>query len=455
MGKEIAISLKNVSKCYKRYGRPVDRLKEILLPGKTFAQEFWALRDVSFQIMKGETMGIIGRNGAGKSTLLQMICGTLTPTSGEIQVNGRVAALLELGAGFNLEFTGRENVYINGAIMGLSQQDVDERFDRIAAFADIGEFIEQPVKTYSSGMYVRLAFASAIHVNPDILIVDEALAVGDMFFQAKCMARMRQMMDGGVTVLFVSHDIGSVKSLCERCAFLEHGQLISVGKASEVVNTYLSTIRNEANQELKKQLLQTIDTRNIQEEKILKLLPNQLQNNSSFEFLVKTDGEAKFADSAYRYGDGGAKILDVKILNGSHEVTNHIEYRQDFFIQASILFEKSFPTFCTGYLIKDLKGIEIIGTTTTTESINMPPVQAGDVYVIEAKTLNILNEGVYTIVFGVELPIMPNEQHIYLDVVENSAVFKVNPPENLMNRFWSRAYAPVEIEFAKVKFELY
>lgn len=183
MGEEIAISLENVSKCFKRYARPIDRLKEILLPGKAYAQEFWALRDLSFDVMKGETMGIIGRNGAGKSTLLQVICGTLTPTSGKVQVNGRVAALLELGAGFNPEFTGRENVYMNGAIMGLSKQEVDSRFDRIAAFADIGDFIDQPVKTYSSGMYVRLAFSSAIHVNPDILIVDEALSVGDLFFR--------------------------------------------------------------------------------------------------------------------------------------------------------------------------------------------------------------------------------------------------------------------------------
>jgi lipopolysaccharide transport system ATP-binding protein len=221
MGEEIAISLNNVSKCFKRYARPVDRLKEMLLPNRSYAQEFWALRDISFDVMKGETIGIIGRNGAGKSTLLQMICGTLAPTSGKVQVNGRVAALLELGAGFNPEFTGRENVYMNGAIMGLSRVEVDERFDRVAAFADIKDFIDQPVKTYSSGMYVRLAFASAIHVDPDILIVDEALAVGDMFFQAKCMSRMRTMMESGVTVLFVSHDTSSVKALCQRGVFRE------------------------------------------------------------------------------------------------------------------------------------------------------------------------------------------------------------------------------------------
>jgi len=451
MGDKTAICLRNVSKCFKQYARPIDRLKEVLRPSKTYGKEFWALRNISFEIMKGETMGIIGRNGAGKSTLLQLICGTLTPTSGEAQVNGRVAALLELGAGFNPQFTGRENVYINGAIMGLSGQDIDKRFDDIAAFADIGDFIEQPVKTYSSGMYVRLAFASAIHVNPDILIVDEALAVGDMFFQAKCMARMRQMMDNGVTVLFVSHDVGSVKSLCQRCAFLEHGELRTIGKASEVVEIYISTIRVQTNQELNKHVLLPINKKSYPDKEILNIREKQkIDNSSSFEILVQTDRENKFADGAYRYGDGGVKILDIQIINNFHQVTDNIEYKQDFFIQASIFFEKSFPTFCFGYLIKDLKGIELIGTTTTTENIDMPAVKSGDVYVVEAKTANILNEGIYTIAFGVELPVMPNQQHIYLDLVENAAVFKVNPPENLQHKFWSRTYAPVTIDFAKI-----
>ncbi|MBD2666514.1 ABC transporter related protein [Richelia sinica FACHB-800] len=450
MGEKIAISLNNVSKCFKRYNRPVDRLKEILLPHKNYGQEFWALRNISFEIIKGETMGIIGRNGAGKSTLLQIICKTLTPTSGEVQVNGRVAALLELGAGFNPEFTGRENVYMNGAIMGLSPQEIDERFDKVAAFADIGDFIDQSVKTYSSGMYVRLAFASAIHVDPEILIVDEALAVGDMFFQAKCMARMREMMDNGVTVLFVSHDIGSVKSLCQRCTFLEQGEIKSIGKASQVTETYVSTIRHETNQELNKQIAQTTNsdyppTDNFLDttKKIQKALP-------TISIVVNIDRETEFAEGAYRYGDGGAKILDIKILNHAHKIANHIEYKQDFFIQAAILFEKSFATFCFGYLIKDLKGIELIGTTTTTENLEIPSVNAGDIYVVEAKTKNTLNDGIYTIAFGVELPVTPNQQHIYLDLVDNAVVFKVNPPENPLDKFWSKTYAPVTLDFAKI-----
>lgn len=449
MGEDIAISLKNISKNFKQYARPIDRLKELLLPGKSYAKEFWALKDISFDIKKGETMGIIGRNGAGKSTLLQIICGTLTPTSGDVQVDGRVAALLELGAGFNPEFTGRENVYINGAIMGLSRQEVDERFDKIAAFADIGDFINQPVKTYSSGMYVRLAFAAAIHVNPGILIVDEALAVGDMFFQAKCMARMKQMMDTGVTVLFVSHDTGSVKSLCQRAVFLEHGQLTTIGKASEVVEIYLSTIRHEANQELKKVFNEKVEEQNVQQINLGLLQSTVSKHNNNFDILVQTDCEAKFAESAYRYGDGGAKILDIKVLDKNHRSTDVIEYKDDFYIQTSILFEKTFPTFCVGYLIKDLKGIELIGTTTITEQLELPAVNAGDVYVIETKTANILNAGIYTILFAVELAVLPNQQHIYLDVVEQATVFRIDPPKNEINRFWSKAYAPVKIDYIK------
>jgi lipopolysaccharide transport system ATP-binding protein len=198
---EIAVSLKNVSKCFKRYARPVDRLKEILLPGQIRVDEFWALREVSLEVAKGDALGIIGQNGSGKSTLLQILVGTLSPTAGEVKVNGRVSALLELGSGFNPEFTGRQNVFFNGRILGLSQKAIEQKFDEIAAFADIGDFIDQPVKTYSSGMMVRLAFSVAVSTEPDILVIDEALAVGDVFFQQKCFERLRELKDSGATLL--------------------------------------------------------------------------------------------------------------------------------------------------------------------------------------------------------------------------------------------------------------
>lgn len=235
---EVAISLKNVSKCFKRYARPVDRLKEILFPGKSRAEPFWALQNIDLEILKGETIGIIGQNGAGKSTLLQVITQTLTPTSGSLTINGRISALLELGSGFNPEFTGRQNVFFNGRILGLSQAEIEQKFDKIVEFADIGDFIDQPVKTYSSGMFVRLAFAVAVNTDPDILIVDEALAVGDIYFQQKCFTRLRELRESGVTLLFVSHDSSAVCKLCDRAILMEHGKLILDSTPRQVVDLY-------------------------------------------------------------------------------------------------------------------------------------------------------------------------------------------------------------------------
>ncbi len=233
------IRANDLGKCYQIYNNPRDRLKQALFRGRRqFYREFWALRDVSFEICKGEAVGIIGRNGAGKSTLLQLLCKTLTPTTGSIEVEGRVAALLELGAGFNPEFTGRENVYMNGAILGFSRREMDERFDDIAAFADIGRFIEQPVKTYSSGMFVRLAFAVQACVEPDILIVDEALAVGDVFFRQKCYRRLNQLLDKGTAILLVSHSMGDVEEFWERAILLHQGESLFQGAASEAVKHY-------------------------------------------------------------------------------------------------------------------------------------------------------------------------------------------------------------------------
>ena len=216
MSSDIAIRVQNITKTYQIYDKPQDRLKQSLWRGrKQFYREFKALDDVSFEVKKGETVGIIGRNGSGKSTLLQIICGTLAPTSGTVEVNGRVAALLELGAGFNPEFTGKENVYMNASILGLSKEEIDAKYDDIVAFADIGDFIEQPVKTYSSGMYVRLAFAVIAHVDADILVIDEALAVGDVFFTQKCMRFIEQYQENGGAILFVSHDMATVTKLCQ------------------------------------------------------------------------------------------------------------------------------------------------------------------------------------------------------------------------------------------------
>ena len=239
MPSDIAIAARGLAKSYQIYDKPIDRIKQGLWRGnKQFYREFHALKDVSFTIARGETVGIVGRNGSGKSTLLQLICGTLAPSHGEIDIRGRVAALLELGAGFNPEFTGKENVYLNAAIMGMTNDEISSRFDRIAAFADIGSFMDQPVRTYSSGMYVRLAFATAINVEPDILVIDEALSVGDEAFQRKCFSRIQEIKNNGGTILFVSHAASAVVELCDRAILLDAGEILLSGKPKQVITQY-------------------------------------------------------------------------------------------------------------------------------------------------------------------------------------------------------------------------
>jgi ABC-type polysaccharide/polyol phosphate transport system ATPase subunit len=240
MSSDLAISIRNVSKAYQIYDRPHDRLKQMLFGSRRkYHEEFWALHDINFDVRKGETVGIVGRNGSGKSTLLQIICGTVTPTQGSVEKQGRVSALLELGSGFNTEFTGRENVYLNGSILGLNKEEIDNRFDRIAGFADIGDFIDSPVKHYSSGMFARLAFSVAIHVDPEILIVDEILSVGDAAFQRRCLSKFYEIRESGCTILFVSHDQYQVKSVCQRALYLEQGRQKLFGPAGSVIDEYI------------------------------------------------------------------------------------------------------------------------------------------------------------------------------------------------------------------------
>lgn len=240
MSSDLAISVRGVSKAYQIYDKPTDRLKQMIFGSRRkYHDDFLALQDINFDVKKGETVGIVGRNGSGKSTLLQIICGTVTPTTGSVEKQGRISALLELGSGFNVEFTGRENVYLNGAILGLSKAEIDERFDHIAAFADIGDFIDGPVKHYSSGMFARLAFSVAIHVDPDILIVDEILAVGDAAFQRRCLAKFYEIREKGCTILFVSHDQYQVKSVCQRALYLDRGRQKLFGPAGRVIDQYV------------------------------------------------------------------------------------------------------------------------------------------------------------------------------------------------------------------------
>ncbi len=355
MSSDIAIKVQNLSKCYQLYGQPHDRLKQSIYPrfqrlvGKQprqYFREFAALKDVSFEIKKGETVGIIGRNGSGKSTLLQIICGTLNPTAGSVQTNGRIAALLELGSGFNPEFTGRENVYMNAAVLGLSREETDARFDDIAAFADIGQFIEQPVKTYSSGMYLRLAFAVNVMSTPEIMIVDEALAVGDMAFQAKCMTALTRLQDRGTTVLFVSHDISALKSLCSRGVLLEHGETQEIGPAGHVAERYIRKMREQMNAEA----ASSVPLAN-KKASTTAQLKNQARDNAP-EFKAPPGFEKQVAH--FRYGDGGAKITFAELLDEDFQPISEVEFDQSVFVR--VYFEASTNSeliSCNYYILDD------------------------------------------------------------------------------------------------------
>jgi len=367
MSSEIAIKVEGLSKCYQIYDQPRDRLKQFILPRlqrslglspKQYYREFWALKDVTFEVKKGETVGIIGRNGGGKSTLLQMICGTLSPTSGSIQTNGRIAALLELGSGFNPEFTGRENVYMNGAVLGLSKHEIDARFDDIAAFADIGDFIEQPVKTYSSGMMVRLAFAVIAHVDADILVVDEALAVGDAFFTQKCMRFLRNFMQTG-TVLFVSHDTGSIRSLCNRAIWLEKGKVLQEGSPKDVCELYL-----EAFYEAQQGKSSTTKLRAFKKpDATLPLKDQRLKfiNSSNLRNDVQI---FKFDPNAASFGKGGAQIQEVCLLDENDHPLAWIVGGEKVTLRVIVRIFQELDSPIVGFYVKDRLGQALFGDNT-------------------------------------------------------------------------------------------
>jgi len=319
MSSDIAIHVEGLSKCYYVYDRPQDRLKQFFLPRlqratgfhqRQYYREFWALRDIDLTVRKGEAIGILGRNGSGKSTLLQIITGTLSPTTGTVTTRGRVAALLELGSGFNPEFTGRENVFLNGALLGLSQREVEERFDDIAGFADIGSHLDQPVKTYSSGMLVRLAFALQVQVEPDILIVDEALAVGDWLFQKRCFQRLEKLTAQGTTLLFVSHDQESVRTLTSRALLLNRGATVSWGGSSDVVRHYRRLLHNE----------ETAYLGQIMEQKAAAKGPSELGTESrqparTGEMTAQQEQEDRTRSGKLSFGSGGASVEKVEVLD--------------------------------------------------------------------------------------------------------------------------------------------
>lgn len=364
---EYAIEVNGLSKCYQIYDKPSDRLKQMLVRGrKQYYKEFWALKDVSFKIKKGETVGIIGRNGSGKSTLLQMICGTLNPTGGEVKVNGRVAALLELGAGFNPEFSGVENVYMAASLYGLSKEEVDQRFDAIATFADIGEHIHQPVKTYSSGMYVRLAFAVIAHVDADILVVDEALAVGDAFFTQKCMRFLRKFMDRG-TVLFVSHDTGSIMNLCKSAVWLNGGKLIRSGDPKVIAEDYLASLYQDDGK--------TSHSDDVSKnEKLEKQNDVAIYGSEEVEPIGGYSGELKIfkfnSEGNRDFGKGKAKITNVKIIDKQKNNLLKCSGGEVVTLSVAVIALQEFNHPIIGFSFKDRLGQVLFGENTYVSYLN-------------------------------------------------------------------------------------
>ncbi len=382
---DIAISVNNVTKLYKLYEKPTDRLKESLGFSKQKKyKEVYALSDVSFDVKKGECVGIIGTNGSGKSTILKIITGVLNPTMGSVLVNGRISALLELGAGFNQEYTGLENIYVNGTIMGFSREEIDARLDEIINFADIGEFIHQPVKTYSSGMFVRLAFAVAINIDPEILIVDEALSVGDVFFQAKCYHKFEEFKRAGKTILFVSHDLGSVAKYCDRVVLLNKGVKKTEGEPKEVIDIYKQVLVSVPAAEQRKNL----------EEEISRYLKPENKNG---RWYSKLEVNPQLLD----YGEKQAEIVDFALVDEDGKINSGIVKGSEFTIRMKVEFHEdiSDPLFC--FTIKDPQGTEVTGTNTMLERIDTGLYRAGTVHEVEFKQKMTLQGRSYLLSLGV------------------------------------------------------
>ena len=387
MSSDISIKVENLSKCYQIYDQPSDRLKQFVVPrlqraigqpSMQYYREFWALKDVSFVVKRGETVGIIGRNGSGKSTLLQMICGTLNQTRGSIQTYGRIAALLELGAGFNPEFSGRENVYMNGAVLGLSKEEIDQRFDDIAEFADIGDFIEQPVKTYSSGMMVRLAFAVIAHVDADILVIDEALAVGDAFFTQKCMRFLRAFMKNG-TILFVSHDTGSVRNLCNKAIWLEKGSILQQGTPKDVCENYLEAFYEA--QQGKSTTTRIKATKQSQSIEVVKDQRQEFINASNLRNDLKLFG---FNPDAPSFGKGLAQITSVQFLNAQGHPLAWIVGGEEVLLKVEVIAHSMLDSPIIGFYVKDKLGQALFGDNTHLSYMENPVVcEDGDRLVAE------------------------------------------------------------------------
>ena len=448
-GKDVAIQVRNVSKHYVMFDRPEDRFKQMVVPRlerligrkpRRYFTDFAALNDVSFEVGRGETVGIIGRNGSGKSTLLQIVCGTLQPTSGSVEVNGRIAALLELGAGFNPEFTGRENVFLNASILGVPRQEMEWRFDDIVRFADIGAFINQPVKTYSSGMYVRLAFAVAINVDPDILIVDEALSVGDEAFQRKCFARIEDIRDKGGTILFVSHGAQTIVQLCNRAILMDRGENILEGRPKIVVNQYQRLLNLSGDEaEAVRNELKAMDGWNGSAEAAAEMPAEPASESQEMAATAETSAptvqpeEAWYdpslvSDSRVEYETKGARITDVKICTLDGRQVNVLQSGHRYVYEYTVHFDQEVTNVGFGMLIKTVNGSELGGGATDfSRKRILKCAAAGSCYEVRFELNWSLNTGTYFLNAGVTGYSSGN--HAYAHRLLDALAFRVMPLE--------------------------
>ena len=356
-----AVEFSNVSKSYSIYAAPRDRLKELAtFNGRRFHTDFWALQGVTFDVRRGETFCVVGENGSGKSTLLQICAGILAPTSGTVIAHGRIAALLELGSGFNPEFSGKDNVYLNGAILGLSTKEMDRRFPEIEAFAEIGDFIHQPVKTYSSGMAIRLAFSVAIHVDPEILLVDEALAVGDIYFRQRCMRKVHELRQRGITILFVSHATGDVKALGDRAMWLERGVVKALGKTDLVVSQYLAAM-SEKDRIYQAREISIDERKPLPPEEIVEGIPN----------------------IDHRFGDGKAEVIGIAVLDTSGSRVSALTPNSTIVVRISVKAKETLDRPIVGFMFRNHLGIDFAGTNTAREGQDLPPLMAGEVRTVD------------------------------------------------------------------------
>ncbi|ELR65070.1 Teichoic acid export ATP-binding protein TagH [Photobacterium marinum] len=453
MSSKIAIEVKNVIKKFQVYDRPQNRLKQAIYPrfctllgleSRAYYQDFPALNNVSFTIKKGETVGIVGRNGSGKSTILQIICGTLSQTSGTVTTNGRIAALLELGSGFNPEFTGRENVYMNAAILGLSRQEIDGRFSDIEAFADIGDFIDQPVKTYSSGMMVRLAFAVSINVEPEILIVDEALAVGDELFQRKCYSRIEEIKKNGATILFVTHSASTIIELCDRAILMDSGECLGAATPKRIISCYQKLLyaADEKKQYVRSSIVESIKSeKNDSDLKLSTDVEHQEQETGGKvkgkNEKLKEDYCKEYFDpnlkptSTIAYESNGAKITNPRITTIEGKEVNNLVRGRRYNFQYNVTFDSSIENVRFGMLIKTLSGVELGGAASSTPNNCIEHIDICETKEIKFSFDCQLNPGVYFLNAGVMGHV--DRAETYLHRLIDIAMFRVIPEVEILS----------------------